>query len=355
MGPAVPDEGDPGVLAGRDVVVIGTSSGGVEALIEIARGLPADLPAAVFAVIHFPEGTPSLLPRILGRAGPLKAVHPEDGEAVRPGKIYAAPPGFHLLVENAGGPMGRVRLGRGPKENHHRPAADALFRSAALAHGPRVVGVVLTGAGDDGTAGLAAVKRRGGVAVVQDPEDALFASMPEHAIDFVDVDHRVPVGEMAPLLARLCHEPAGERGADEKVPEEMEFESKIAGLDPTVVDGGEHVGELSGFTCPECTGPLYEIHEGSLVRFRCRIGHAYSAEAVLDEKSDTLEGALYAALNNLEESAQMAERLAARARQHGRANATSRFESRAQEARQQARTIRAVLVGDAPDASADTG
>ncbi len=343
-------------MAGRDVVVMGASSGGVEALIEIASGLPGDLPAAVFVVVHFPEGAPSVLPSILGRAGPLEAVHPEDGEPVRAGTIYVARPGFHLLVENVGGPLGRVRLGRGPKENHHRPAVDPLFRSAAIAYGPRVVGVVLTGARDDGTAGLAAVKRRGGVAVVQEPEDALFASMPEHAIEFVDVDHRVPLGKIAPLLERLCREPAGERGAYEEVPEEMEFESKVAGLGPEVINSGEHPGELSGFTCPECTGPLYEIKEDKFVRFRCRVGHAFTAEGVLDEKSEELESALYMALNNLEESAEMSDRLAARSRHLGHMHATARFEGRAREARQHAATIRDVLTQDTPDdAPADVG
>jgi two-component system, chemotaxis family, protein-glutamate methylesterase/glutaminase len=218
-----------------------------------------------------------------------------------------------------------------------------------------VVGVVLTGARDDGTAGLVAVKRRGGIAVVQDPEDALFASMPEHALEYVDVDHCVPLAELASLLDSRCREPAepgGERGAYEGVTDEMEFESKIAGLDPEVVESGEHAGELVGFTCPDCAGPLYEINDGKLVRFRCRVGHAFSAEDALDGKSEALESALYAALNTLEESAEMADRLAARAHQHGHARAASRFEGRAEDARRQAVTIRAVLLGETPEADA---
>ena len=180
-------------MDGHDIVVIGASSGGVEALRSVADGLPPDFPAAVFVVMHFPEDVPSALPRILSRAGPLEAVHPEDGDPIEAGRIYVAPPDFHLLVAR-----GRVRIRRGPKENRHRPAVDPLFRTAAFAYGPRVVGVVLTGARDDGTAGLMAVKRRGGVAVVQDPDDALFAGMPEHALEYVEVDHRVPLGELAP-------------------------------------------------------------------------------------------------------------------------------------------------------------
>lgn len=337
-------------MAGRDVVVIGASSGGVEALMDLAANLPPDLPAAVFVVVHFPEGAPSVLPRILNRAGPLEAVHPGDGETVEVGRIYVAPPDHHLLLEEE-----RVRVTRGPKENYHRPAVDPLFRTAALAYGPRVVGVVLTGARDDGTAGLAAVKRRGGVAVVQDPEDALFASMPGHAREYVDVDHCVPLGEVAPLLARLCREPTGERGEHEGVTDDMEFESKVAGLDPEVIESGEHPGKLVGFTCPDCAGPMYEIQDGNLVRFRCRVGHAFTAEGVLDGKLEALESALYAALNTLEEGAEMADKLATRSREYGHTHAASRFESRAQDSRRQAKIIREVLVGNEPAAQADAG
>ena len=218
--------------------------------------------------------------------------------------------------------------------------------------------MVLTGARDDGTAGLWAIKRRGGVAVVQDPEDALFASMPKHAMEYMDVDHCVPLEKLAPLLDRLCREPAeptAERGAYEGVTDEMEFEAKIAGLDPEVVESGEHVGELVGFTCPDCAGPLYEISDGKLVRFRCRVGHAFTAEDALDGKLEALESALYAALNSLEESAEMADRLAARSRQHGHTLAASRFEGRAQNAKQQAGTIRTVLMKEIPDSPADAG
>lgn len=321
----------------RDVVTIGASSGGVEALVRLAGGLPLDLPAAVLVVLHFPEGAPSALPDILSRSGPLPAAHPEDGDRIENGRVYVAPPGLHMLVEE-----GRVRLARGPKENYHRPAVDTLFRSAAVAYGPRVMGVVLSGSRDDGTAGLLAIKRRGGVAVVQEPDDALFRPMPESALKYVEVDHRVPVGEMPALLARLARGPAGERG-EEPVPEDMRFETRIAGLDPSAIDSGEHPGEVSGFTCPECTGPLFEIGEGQLVRYRCRVGHAYTADGVLEGKDGALEDALYAALNNLEESADMADRLASRSRGGGHGHAVERFEARAREARRRANTIRRVL------------
>jgi len=332
-------------LAGHDVVTIGASSGGVEALSRLVGGLPTDLPAAVLVVVHFPEGVPSALPRILNRAGSLEAVHPEDGDRVERGRVYVAPPGFHLLVED-----GRVRLACGPKENGHRPAVDPLFRSAAVAYGPRVVGIVLTGADDDGAAGLAAIKRRGGVAVAQDPDDALFRRMPESALGYADVDYCAPVGEMAALLARLVREPAGEESLY-PVPNDVELEAKIAGLDLATIEDGRHPGEASGCTCPECSGPLYGIQDGILERFRCRVGHAYTADGVLEGKTDALEEALYAALNSLEETAEVADRLAARARHGGHAHATERFEARARRAREQTTAVRRVLTdGSAQDA-----
>jgi two-component system, chemotaxis family, protein-glutamate methylesterase/glutaminase len=201
-------------MPGHDIVVVGASAGGVETLIKLVEKLPADLPASVFVVLHIPAQNPSLMPEILSRSGQLKAVHPMDDEAIQQRCIYVAPPDLHLLVER-----GRVHLLRGPKENRHRPAIDPLFRSAAAAYGPRVVGVVLTGSLDDGTAGLLAIKRLGGVAIVQDPVDALYPSMPLHALEHVDVDYKLPVSEIGPLITRLAYEPLDREGAYH-VPEE---------------------------------------------------------------------------------------------------------------------------------------
>jgi two-component system, chemotaxis family, protein-glutamate methylesterase/glutaminase len=186
----------------NNIIVIGASAGGVEALSTLVRALPAGLPAAVFVVLHIPAQSPSLLPSILSRAGQLPAIQPTDGMAISPGCIYVAPPDHHMLLER-----GYIRIVRGPRENRHRPAIDPLFRSAARSYGARVTGVILTGTLDDGTAGLLAVKQRGGIAIVQDPKEALYTSMPRSALDHVAVDYCASLGEIATRLVELAHAP----------------------------------------------------------------------------------------------------------------------------------------------------
>ncbi len=324
---------------GHDIIVIGASAGGVEALTNLVARLPADLPAAVFIVLHIPAYGASVLPGILSRHGPLPAVHPTGGESVQNGHIYVAPPDHHLLVEKDG----TVRLTRGPHENGHRPAVDTLFRSAARAYGPRVVGVVLTGTLDDGTAGLQAIKRRGGLAVVQNPEDALFASMPRCAIEGVTVDHIAPLAEIGPTLARLAHSPVP-RVKEAPMPRDLEDEFKAAEFDIKALETRRE-GKPSAYACPDCHGVLWEVEEDDLLRFRCRVGHAFSPESLLASQSDALEDALWAALRALEESAALAERLSERAGGRGHGLAADRFAQQASDARARAATIRQALLG----------
>jgi two-component system, chemotaxis family, protein-glutamate methylesterase/glutaminase len=325
-------------MNGHDIITIGASAGGVEALAQLARGLPRDVPAALFVVHHFPPYGTSVMPNILSRAGPLPAAHAVDGEAIRPGRIYVAPPDHHLLVK-----PGHVRLGRGPRENGHRPAVDPLFRSAARAYGRRVIAVVLSGTLDDGTAGLVAVKRRGGIAVVQHPDDALYSGMPQSAIDNVAVDEILPLSEIAPALVRLAHEPVEEKGA-EPVSDEMEIESDIAELDMAAFQHEERPGIPSGFACPECGGALWELSEEEMFRFRCRVGHAYSSDTLLAHQTDALEAALWTAARALEESKALAHRLKDRALKRGNPLMAERFEDRAREAEQRAALIRRLLL-----------
>jgi two-component system chemotaxis response regulator CheB len=321
----------------HDIVVVGASAGGVEALADLARSLPADLPAAVFVVLHVPATATSMLPSILSRHGPLPAAHVNDGEPIEPGRIYVAPPDHHLLVR-----AGHVHLSRGPRENGHRPAVDPLFRSAAGEYATRVIGVVLSGALDDGTAGLLAIKSRGGVAVVQDPDDCLYPGMAASALEHVQVDHVVPAASMGKLLARLATEPAAEPPGP--APAEMKLEVEVEGFSVEALEEGRHPGQPSGFSCPDCNGVLWEIQDGGMQRYRCRVGHAWSPESLLTQQSEALEAALWVALRSLEERAALARRLAEPARQRGHTITATRFEEQADEAQQAARLVRQLLV-----------
>lgn len=324
-------------MPGRDIIVIGASAGGVEALRQLVSGFPADFPASVFIVLHVSPYHTSMLPSILMRVGRLPALHPEGDEKIKTGQIYIAPPDHHLLLYRE-----RIHISHGPSENGHRPAVDPLFRSAAQVYGKRVIGVVLSGALDDGTAGLIAVKQRGGITIVQDPEEALYPGMPQSAIENAPVDHVLRVPQIADLLSRLIAEEV--EGGETPMPDEMEIEAEIADFDKDALQSDQRPGTPSGFTCPECHGALWEIQDGDLIRFRCRVGHAYSADSLLAEQSEALEGAMWTAYRALKESAALAHRLATRARARGHTLASERFQLQQEDALRRADIIRRVLL-----------
>lgn len=324
-------------MPGHDIIVIGASAGGVEAISQLARQLPGDLPAAVFVVLHVPAHSPSHLPEILNRRGALPAIHPSDGEVISRGRIYIARPDFHLMLE-----PGRIRLMRGPRENGHRPAVDSLFRTAAWAFGPRVVGVVLSGTLDDGTAGLAAIKQRGGVAIVQDPEEALYPGMPRSAMEVVQVDYTLPVAAIAEAVVRMAHEPAAE---PETLPNHgMEIETQMAASNLDAIEDEDRPGRPSGFACPDCGGTLWELTEGGLIRFRCRVGHAWTANGLVAEQSNGIETALWTALRALEERAALCARIADRMGRRGLETSAARFRDQAEDSRKRAALLRKVLI-----------
>jgi two-component system, chemotaxis family, protein-glutamate methylesterase/glutaminase len=320
-------------MAKRDIVVVGGSAGGTEALSELVRGLPHDFPAAIFVVIHFPASAHSVLPRILTRAGSLPAVHADDGVVFERGRIYVARPDCHLMVRD-----GRLAVRKGPKENNARPAIDPLFRSAARAAGPRVIGVVLSGNLDDGTAGLLSIKQHGGVSVVQAPETAQYPGMPRSAIDHLPIDHVVPLDQMAAVLVELT---TVESGPKEQL--SMDPEDAVSAEEEVVADRQTQPGNPSTMTCPECHGTLWEARKGELVHFRCRVGHAYTAESLLAHQADQLEAALWTALRSLEEHAALSRRLAVRANTRGHSHSASAFTEQAMDAEHHASTIRNVL------------
>jgi two-component system chemotaxis response regulator CheB len=323
------------------LVVVGASAGGVEALTTLVGGLPEDLDAAICVVLHLPAAAESRLADILSRAGPLPAVQAHGGEQLVSGRIYVAPPDRHLTVRG-----GHVLVTRGPHENGVRPSIDVLFRSAAVAYGPRAVAVVLSGARDDGVSGASAVGARGGCVFVQEPADSLFASLPRQAVSRDHPDRVLPLAELASAVAATVRRLSEEVNVSENGDGEMRLETEYATLDAEALGRDAPPGESSMFACPACGGVLWELDDAELPRFRCRVGHAYSAEGTVEAQAEAIETALWTALRALQERAQLSERLANRVGAAGAKQSQTRFEEFAREAREQAEVIRGLLAGN---------
>ncbi len=307
----------------RDVIVVGASAGGIEALSKLVAQLPAGLPAAVCVTVHVPPGTPSLLPQILSRAGPLPAAPARDGRPLERGKIIVAPANRHLVLES-----GSVYLNGGPRENGHRPSIDTLFRSAALSYGPRVIGVVLSGNLDDGAAGLQVIKKHQGTAVVQSPSDAMFPGMPLNALAATKVDHSVAINEMGTFLADLVKTPVVASQAREI------FAAGTTDITPSDSASG------APLICPDCGGPLTEVADHGLPRFRCRVGHTYSTESLESDQWDTIERALWAAIRVLLDRGDLQRRMSRKAAAQRRSISAGHFSRRARDAESAAAVLR---------------
>ena len=323
-----------GHVFGHDIIVIGASAGGVEALPRLLGSLPAELAASVFVVLHVPPQGPGLLPEIVRHRAALTVAHAVNGDKLRQGHIYVAPPDYHLQLDGA-----HVRVTRGPRENFHRPSIDALFRSAAESYGPRVAGVVLTGYLDDGTAGLHSVKYHGGVAIVQDPKDALVPSMPQSALRNVKVNHCVALDEIGPLLVRLATTQS--RSKSRKGISRM----KRRAMSPKEME--KEFGLPTSFVCPECNGPLWETKAGPSLQFRCHVGHAYSPDSLLADHADGLERALWSAVRTFDERASLLRRLGER-KYHSEYVGTN-WSTRAKELERHAEVIRKLLQANQRD------
>ncbi|WP_372511052.1 chemotaxis protein CheB [Mycobacterium angelicum] len=283
------------------VVAIGASAGGVEAVSNLAAGLSPGLPYAYLVALHLPPSAPSVLARIIDRNGPLPAVTAESGAPLEPGHIYVATPDRHLLVADH-----RVVLSQGPTENGHRPAINALFRSVALSFGPRAIGVLLSGVLDDGVLGLAAIRARGGYAIGQTPEDALFAAMPINAQNAGVLHRMAAAADVGAVLKELSHREVGELEVEPD--DAMELENRIAMTTRFSTDfDAQQLGPASGYTCPDCNGSLVVVGERN---FRCRVGHAWTADALLAARDSEVEGALWVALRSLQEKARLSRQLA---------------------------------------------
>ena len=324
----------------KDIIVVGASAGGIEALRVLVSGLPDDLPAAIFVVLHTSPESPGMLAEILARVGTLPAVNAQDGARIEHGRIYVAPPDRHLLIEPR-----VLRVTRGPKENRFRPAVDPLFRSAAQTYGPRVIGVILTGYLDDGTAGLWTIKQLGGTTIVQDPDEALVPFMPQNALAHVKVDYCLLLEEIAPLLVRLTTEEAEEEG-EFQVPKEVEIEVNIAKEQKALDAGVLRLGEPSNYACPECHGVLLQLKEGGLLRFRCHTGHAYSIESLLADITEQMDDALWNSIRAFEEGELFMRHMAEHLGKAENGHTAEAFLKRADEAQRRGDLLRQVVINN---------
>jgi two-component system, chemotaxis family, protein-glutamate methylesterase/glutaminase len=325
------------------IIVVGTSAGGLNALQKLLRGIPPDINAAIFIVQHTsPEG-PGLLPELLRSASALPIAHPHDQEQIRRCRVYIAPPNRHMVIFER-----QVWTTNGPRENHSRPAIDPLFRSAALHYGSLVIGIVLTGTLDDGTAGLWAVKERGGVAIVQHPDDADFAQMPLNALTHVRVDHCLPLAEIGALVGRLASESRPDIG-ESAVAKDLELETRIANEE--IVSKREllQISDPTVFTCPECHGALLQLKRGGILRFRCHTGHAFSVQTLLTQLTTDIENNLWTAIRSMEESVLLLDHVAKHL--HGVKQSerlASYFTQTARATERHAGTLRQVVLNNEP-------
>jgi two-component system, chemotaxis family, protein-glutamate methylesterase/glutaminase len=333
----------------RDIIVIGGSSGATAPLKTILGALPEGLPAAVFVVLHIPARGIGILTTVAQANSRLRVRPAEDGMAIEPGHIYLGVPDRHLLLAD-----GHIRLGRGPRENMARPAIDPLFRSAATAYGPRVVGLLLSGFLNDGAAGLSAIKRCGGLALVQDPADAIANEMPLAALRAVTADLVAPHDRIGDVLSDLVREPAGPRVS---IPPEIQLEVDIAAGER--VDSGvlRRFADPVALPCPQCGGVLSKVREPGPLPFRCQVGHALTAEVLATEQENAVDEALRVALRVVEERAELVERMAEDGRNSGRRAVAEMYQERSEEYRRYADTIRrAVLMSmGRPEPSANEG
>lgn len=324
----------------RNIIVIGASSGGFEAIKQVIAWLPADLDAAVFIVWHISPDTMGVLPNVLNKLGGLPAANATDFEEIKMGHIYIAPPDRHMLLE-----ADHIRVTKGPKENRFRPAVDPLFRSAAYNFGSHVIGVVLSGALDDGTSGLWTIKERGGLTIVQDPKEATVAAMPLNALKEVNVDHTLPAAEIGPLLITLASERVKEvkyRNAEENKKTEMEVH--IALQNQPHAHPFFDLAKLSPFSCPECNGVLGAIKEGNMIRYRCHTGHAFTADSLLASITEKTEETLWSAVREMQETVMLLNHVGDHFAESNHPHEAALYFQKAKEALQRSERMRAIIL-----------
>lgn len=323
-------------MANRDIIVIGGSSGATAPLKAILNALSADLPAAVFIVVHIPARSLGLLASVTSAASHMPVHAAVDGMVIRSGNIYLGVPDHHLILAE-----GHMRLGRGPRENMARPSIDPLFRSAAAAYGSRVVGVLLSGLLNDGVSGLEAIKLCGGLTLVQDPDDAIADEMPRSALSAMEIDLTLPAARIGDILSELVRDLPG---PSHPAPPELRLEIDIAAGERIDSDVLRRLADPAPLSCPQCGGVLSTARTGKSLRFRCQVGHAFTAEVLAKEQETSVDEALRVALRIIEERAELVRRMAEDGRRSGRVAVSEMYDERAAEYRRYADTIRKAIL-----------
>ncbi len=318
------------------VIAIGGSWGSITAILELCKGLSSDLQAAICIVIHLSPRFPSQAAQLFAARCPMPVVAATDGARLESGRVFVGQPDRHLIVQD-----GTIRLGDGPRENQARPAIDPLFRSVGVSYGARAVGLVLTGLLDDGASGLADLKRCGGVTVVQNPRDAEAAEMPLAALGATAIDYRAPLADLGALLEMLTRQPAG---PSPPPPDDVRLEVEIALGRPIGAEDMARLAEPSALSCPACGGVLSQMRRAPPLRFRCQVGHAYSAETLNREQEGSVDEAMRVALRIVEERSTLTRKMAAEARNAGRKASAALFDKTAEEARKQSEVLRGAIM-----------
>jgi two-component system chemotaxis response regulator CheB len=282
----------------KRIIVIGASAGGFNALTELVAAIPEHLPAAIFIVLHMSKASSAeVIQHHLSKHAKYTCTIPHDDEEIKPGHIYLAPPDLHMLVKKD-----VIRLVKSPHENRWRPSIDALFRSAAVAYDSATIGIILSGMLNDGTSGMLAIKRCGGVCIVQEPVEAEFPDMPESVINNVDVDYRVPVADAGYILADLYTKPVYK---NVQIPEDIRIEFEITERMAGTLEEMAKIGNHSNQVCPDCGGGLWQIKNEPVPRFRCHTGHVYTEDILLEKQSEALEESVWVSIRMLEERRNM--------------------------------------------------
>jgi two-component system chemotaxis response regulator CheB len=329
------------VVRATSVIVVGASAGGITAVRTLLNKLPTDIPAAIFIVVHTSPDGPGMLATVLNRATRLTVVNAEDGELIRDGCVYVAPPDYHLIIADR-----HLRLTHGPREHRFRPAVDPLFRTAAEHYGARTIGIVLSGHMADGTHGMALINQAGGVTMVQHPDEAQVPSMPLNAMRRGGIDYVLPIEEMATVIMGLLMK--GRQRGTRKSPRKRPLKTEIPTPERPGTDAlrtHEFKEPLSPFTCPDCGGTLREIKEKELVRYRCHVGHGFNSESLRDGMDEKLEETLWSALRAIEENIELRSRMLTRAKNRSLTAFTDTLEQEIAEMKPRASALRRLLAG----------